>query len=167
MSVLTPERLVALLGLQPLPIEGGYFRQTYLASQTMPSSGASTLPRPAGSAIFYLLHGPNFSALHRLRTDELYHFYLGDPVQMLLLYPDGSIQQPILGQDLEAGHHLQFLVPAGVWQASQLIKQVGGFALLGTTMAPAFDQAEFELGLAAHLMPQYPSVASRIQQLAG
>jgi len=167
MSSLTAERLIQLLNLEPLPIEGGFFRQTYLAPETFEptaSPGRTPGPRSACSAIYYLLHGDNFSALHRLKTDELYHFYLGDPVEMLLLYPDGSVLHPVLGNDLENGQHLQFLVPQGVWQGSQLMPG-GRFGLLGTTMAPAYTQADFELGDRAALIQQYSGQAERVRQL--
>jgi uncharacterized protein len=167
MSSLTAARLIQLLNLEPLPIEGGFFRQTYLAPETFePSTPSSRTPGPrsACSAIYYLLHGDNFSALHRLKTDELYHFYLGDPVELLLLYPDGSTQHPILGPDLEAGQYLQFLLPQGVWQGSQLLPG-GSFGLLGTTMAPAYTQDDFELGQRDTLIQLYPSQAKRITQL--
>lgn len=164
---LTPERVIALLDLAPLPIEGGYFRQTYLAGDEL---GAASLPerytgaRAAGSAIYYLLHGAEFSALHRLRTDEVYHFYLGDPVEMLLLYPDGRHRVIILGQDLEHGQQVQLVVPRGVWQGSHP-RTAGGWALLGTTMAPAYHQEDFEAGDRATLLGQYPQAGALIEAL--
>src|SRR6476661_8861982 len=88
---LTAKEVIELLRLEPLPIEGGYYRVTYRADETL---GAATLPeryggpRAYGGAIYFFLHGDNFSALPRLLTDEVYHFYLGQPVEMLLLYPD-------------------------------------------------------------------------------
>src|SRR5207245_2095434 len=94
--------------------------------------------RWAGTAIYYLLTPDTFSALHRLPTDEVYHFYLGDPVEMLQLWPDGSGRVGTLGQDVRAGQLLQVIVPRGVWQGSRL-RPGGAFALLGTTMAPGFD----------------------------
>lgn len=162
MTSLSAERLIDLLHLEPLPIEGGYFRQTYLANEQVTQGNGRV--KPASSAIYYLLHGDNFSALHRLQTDELYHFYLGHPVELTLLYPDGSTLHPVLGPDLESGQCLQFLVPAGVWQGSQLVAG-GHWGLLGTTMAPAYVQAEFELGQQAELIEQYPTEIERITQL--
>jgi predicted cupin superfamily sugar epimerase len=164
---LTPERLIALLGLAPLPVEGGYFRQTYRASEqvvAMALPGRYTGTRSLGSAIYYLLHGAEFSALHRLQSDEVYHFYLGDPVEMLLLYPDGRHSVEILGPDLEQGQHLQLVVPHDVWQGSRL-QAASNWALLGTTMVPAYQQEDFELGDRAALLRQYPQARALIEVL--
>jgi uncharacterized protein len=162
---LSAERLIELLGLEPLPLEGGYFRRTYLAPEA-----AGGLParyggmRPLASAIYYLLHGEDFSALHRLQTDEVYHFYLGDPVEMLLLHPGAASETPTLGPDLLAGEHLQFVVPRGVWQGARL-RPGGRLALLGTTLAPAWDPADFALGNRAELARLYPERADLIRTL--
>jgi uncharacterized protein len=165
---LTAEQVIELLRLEPLPIEGGYYRVTYLADETL---DAATLPeryggpRATGGAIYYLLHGDAFSALHRLLTDEVYHFYLGQPVEMLLLYPDGHDEVVRLGTDLAAGERVQMVVPRGVWQGSHLANGCDGFALLGTTMAPAYDQADFQLGDRAALIAAYPQRAELIRAL--
>jgi uncharacterized protein len=164
---LTPERLIALLGLAPLPIEGGYFRQTYQAKEQIETEalpGRYSGPRFLGSAIYYLLHGAAFSALHRLGSDEVYHFYLGDPVEMLLLYPNGKDEVTILGPDLEHGQQLQRVVPHSAWQGSRLLTG-GSWALLGTTMAPAYHQDDFELGDRAALLRRYPRAAALIEAL--
>jgi hypothetical protein len=167
--VLTAEQIIRLLELQPLPVEGGYFRQTYRAAETLP---AGALPARYGrgkvlcTAIYYLLTADpdSFSALHRLPTDEIYHFYLGDPVEMLMLHPDGSAQVLTLGTDLAAGQHAQSVVPGGSWQGSRL--QAGGrFALLGTTMAPGYDDLDFELGDRGELSLRYPDQADHIGRL--
>jgi predicted cupin superfamily sugar epimerase len=167
---LSLEQLICQLGLQPLPGEGGRFAETYRSTEILPGAA---LPerydghdRAYGTAIFYLLTGEaeSFSALHRLRGDEIYHFYLGDAVEMLLLFADGSSQRVCLGQDLAAGERVQFAVPAGTWQGSQL--QAGGsYALLGTTMAPGFDPEDFELGMRAVLLERYPAEMERIRSL--
>ncbi|HEY8284193.1 MAG TPA: cupin domain-containing protein [Chloroflexota bacterium] len=165
--MLTPERLIELLQLAPLPIEGGYFRRTYVADQPVSSAALPERYRHAralGSAIYYLLHDDHFSAMHRLPTDEIYHFYLGDPVEMLLLYPDGSQVVHLLGPDLEDGQHVQLVAPGGVWQGSR-VRSGGRYALLGTTMAPAYDPSDFELGDGAALARQYPASATLIAAL--
>ena len=167
--MLTAERVIALLGLEPLPQEGGHFRETYRADE---SSARECLPprytgaRPHGSAIYYLLRDDTFSALHRLRSDEVYHFYLGEPVETLLLYPDGRDETLILGPDIEAGQRVQAVAPRGVWQGSRLATATpGGFALLGTTMAPAYDPADFELGDRTALLAAHPRRAELIRAL--
>jgi predicted cupin superfamily sugar epimerase len=167
---LTAEQVIDLLRLEPLPIEGGYYRVTYRAEETL---DAATLParygapRAYGGAIYYLLHGVSFSALHRLLTDEIYHFYLGQAVEMLLLYPDRHDEFVRLGADLAAGERVQVVAPRGVWQGSRLVghARANDFALMGTTMAPAYDQADFELGDRETLIAAYPQRADLIRAL--
>jgi predicted cupin superfamily sugar epimerase len=162
---LTAEQVIELLRLEPLPVEGGYYRETYRADETLETAALPARydgPRAYGGAIYYLLHGDHFSALHRLLTDEVYHYYLGQPVEMLLLYPDGRDEIVRLGSDLVAGERVQLVVPRGVWQGSRLAENREGFALLGTTMAPAYDQADFELGDREALIAAYPQRADLI-----
>jgi len=163
--MLTPARLMALLNLEPLAGEGGFFRRTYTGPE-MPEIAAAgpRSSRAISSAIYYLLFDEHFSAMHRLRTDEVYHFYLGDPVELLLLYPDGVGQVVILGSDLEAGQQVQLVAPAGVWQGSR-VRPGGRLALMGTTMAPAFAPEDFELGERARLLATYPEQADLIRAL--
>lgn len=166
---MTPKDIINLLQLAPLPVEGGYFRETWRSPVT---ASPGTLPlrytseKSLGSAIYYLLTSDrdSFSALHRLPTDEIYHFYLGDPVEMLLLGANGAAERVRLGHDLAAGEHVQYIVPGGVWQGSRLIAG-GSFALLGTTMSPAFDPSDYQPGLRSELTSQYPQHAASIQAL--
>src|SRR5262249_23218313 len=157
----TPAELIALLDLRPLPHEGGYYRETYRSGDRL---AAAALPARYGrdkavsTAIYYLLTPDTYSALHRLPTDEVYHFYLGDPGRMLQLFPDGSGRAITLGPDLRAGQQPQAVVPGGVWQGSSLVPG-GSFALLGTTMAPGFDFADFEAGERAGLLAAYQAFA--------
>ena len=167
--MITAEEIIGVLKLRPLPVEGGLYRQTYVASEEI---GAEALPTRYGrtkslcTAIYYLLtdQPQSFSALHRLPTDEVYHFYLGDPVEMLLLHPEGRSEVIVLGPDLLAGQHVQHVVPAGVWMGSRVFEG-GQFALLGTTMAPGYDDLDYEGGNAEELERQYPERASLIRQL--
>ena len=161
--MLTAAQVRQMLNLQPLAAEGGYFAETYRSAlQVQATALSSTFGGPSGgerslaTAIFYLLTPETFSAIHRLRADELYHFYLGDPVELLELRPDGSAATTILGQNIAAGMSLQHLVRAGVWQGSRLVKG-GAWALLGTTMSPGFDFADFQLGDRRTLSARYPS----------
>ncbi|MCH7610149.1 MAG: cupin domain-containing protein [Chloroflexi bacterium] len=168
--MITAEEIIGVLKLRPLPVEGGLYRQTYVASEEI---GAEALAIRYGrtkslcTAIYYLLtdQPQSFSALHRLPTDEVYHFYLGDPVEMLLLHPEGRSEVIVLGQDLLAGQHVQHVVPAGVWMGSRVFEG-GQFALLGTTMAPGYDDLDYEGGNAEELERQYPEWASLIRQLS-
>jgi uncharacterized protein len=162
------EMLIEKLGLAPLPGEGGYYRETYRSREMIPQR---VLPERYGcdkyiaTAIYCLLTSDTFSALHRLRTDEIFHFYLGDPVTMLELFPDGSGRTMTLGNDILAGHSPQWVVPRGVWQGA-FLERGGGFALLGTTMAPGFDFADFELGKKSELLTRYRDYADLIAHLA-
>jgi predicted cupin superfamily sugar epimerase len=155
-----------LLGLRALEPEGGYFAETYRSSESIPPE---TLPglraaRPLATAIYYMLTPDTFSALHRLSGDEIYHFYLGDPVEMLLLMPDASSRVLRLGHNLGKDMHLQVVVPAGVWQGSRLIEG-GKFALLGTTMSPGYDPQDYEAGRRDELIRVYPDRLKLITEL--
>jgi predicted cupin superfamily sugar epimerase len=168
--MLTADEVIAHLGLVPLPAEGGYYRETYRASEALaPGALPARYPttRALGSAIYYLLRDEDFSALHRLRTDEVYHFYLGHPVELLLLLPDGRDELVHLGTDLAVGQRPQVVVPRGVWQGSRLIAPAaaGAYALMGTTMAPGYDLADFELGEREPLQARYPGRAELIAAL--
>jgi predicted cupin superfamily sugar epimerase len=164
--MLTAEQMIAHLKLQPHPKEGGHFRETYRAAEAWP---AAALPerygaeRAASTAIYYLLTPTTFSALHRLQSDEVFHFYLGGPLRMLQLWPDGSQRTIVLGPHLLAGQQLQVVVPRGVWQGSYL--EDGDFALLGCTVAPGFDYADYEDGSRAELLRSYPESAELITRL--
>lgn len=168
------QEVIDLLKLTPLPQEGGYFRQTYKSAEIIPQV---ILPeryqedRVFGTAVYFLLTPADFSAMHRLDTDEVYHFYLGDPVELLLLHPDGSGEVCTLGNDLLKGMRPQKVVPGGAWQGSCLAAGGQyGFALMGTTMAPGFVWTGFELGERASLIKQYPAwkemIAARTYYLA-
>lgn len=165
----TAQELIRHLNLKPLPVEGGYFSETYRAAEKIPADALPARYAGAklfGSAIYYLLtsEADCFSAIHRLATDEIYHFYLGDPVELLLLYPDRRSEQVVLGPEVLGGQQVQFAVPRDVWQGSRLVPG-GNFALLGTTMAPAFDPADFVAGDRAQLLREYPAQAELIRRL--
>jgi uncharacterized protein len=158
---MTAEEIKALLKLQPHPVEGGWYRRTY----TSPVSVALLRGvRPYGTAIYYLLEAGTFSEMHVLASDEIFHFYLGDPVEMLQLLPDGHSVRLTLGPDLEAGQHAQLVVPAGVWQGTRLVEG-GKVALLGCTVTPGFDFADYRSGNYAELAAQWPAEAERIRKL--
>jgi predicted cupin superfamily sugar epimerase len=165
--MLTAKQIQELLNLRPLPVEGGYFAETYRAKFTLtrhslPSGVVGD--RAFSTAIYFLLTPDTFSAIHRLKGDEVYHFYLGDPVELLLLKPDGAGETVLLGQGIASGMHLQHVVPGGTWQGSRLAAG-GKFALMGTTMSPGFDPADFELGRRHELSARYPSHSALIATL--
>jgi len=119
--------------------------------------------KSASTAIWYLLTPDTCSALHRLPADEVYHFYLGDPVELLLLNPEGG-EVVTVGPDLRSGQRPQVVVPAGTWQGSALAAG-GAFALMGTTMAPGFDFSDYEAADRDVLSRAYPAFAERILRL--
>jgi predicted cupin superfamily sugar epimerase len=161
--------LIERLELVTHPSEGGHYRETWRAEEM---AAAAALPsrydgsRAFGTAILYLLTSdPNsFSALHRLPTDEVFHFYLGDAVELLLLHPRGGVDVVTLGPDVLGGQRVQFVVRRGVWQGSR-VRTGGRWALLGTTMAPGFEFADYEAGERERLIADYPEVADRIRAL--
>lgn len=166
-SMPTASRIKELLKLQPLPLEGGFFAEVYRSAGKLPSSALpSGYPgeRSLSTAIYYLLTPDSFSAMHRLRGDEVYHFYLGDPVEMLLLKPDGSAEAILVGSDITTGMRLQQVVAGGTWQGARLAPG-GQFALMGTTMSPGFDPTDFELGNRDELSAQYPAYSPLIAML--
>ena len=163
---MTADEIRALLRLAPHP-EGGFFRETWRAAEALPAGALPARyggPRALGTAIYYLLTPATFSEMHRLASDEIFHFYLGDPVEMLLLAPDGSGEAILLGPDLAAGMRPQVAVPRGVWQGARL-REGGRFALLGTTVAPGFEYADYESGARADLLAAYPAHAPAIMGL--
>ena len=161
------EEIIRLLGLEPLDVEGGFFKSSYRSPDILPSSalpGRYGAPRCLGSAIYYLLTPDTCSRLHRLAADELFHFYMGAPVNLLRLFPDGTSDVLVLGQDLEKGQNLQALVPHGCWQGGYLTEG-GAFALMGTTVCPGFDYDDYETGDRKELIHLYPDRKALIERL--
>ena len=157
----TAEEIVSLLKLEPHHLEGGFFLETYRSTRMIPSINGD---RACSTAIYYLLTDQTVSRMHRLPFDEMFHFYFGDPVEMLLLMPDGDGRVGLLGTDLSRGQRPQQLVPARTWQGSRLCPG-GRFALLGTTMSPGFDGSDFETGDREKLCASYPAFGERIEAL--
>ncbi len=156
--MLTADDVVRLLDLAPHPIEGGYFRETW-------RGGGTVRDRSVGTAIYYLLSGPAVSEMHRLPGDEVFHFYAGDPVRQVHLYPDGTGREFVLGADLAAGQVPQVVVPGGAWQGAYRLAGPHGFSLLGATMAPGFDYADYETGPRGELSERWPACAEMIARL--
>jgi predicted cupin superfamily sugar epimerase len=159
--MMTASEIKALLHLEPHPIEGGSFRRTYT------SPGVVDLPRgrrAQGTAIYYLLEPGTFSEMHVLDSDEIFHFYLGDPVEMLQIFPDGGSAVFTLGSDISVGQNVQLVVPAGVWQGTRLVGD-GKVALLGCTVTPGFDYADYRNASYANLVELCPAEAERIRAL--
>lgn len=153
----TVAALIAHYGLKPLPVEGTLFASTY-RSNTETVDGA-----PFGTAMIglYCIEPHSASSFHKLPSDEIWHFYGGDPLRLVLLLPDGSSEDVILGADFAAGQRAQFVVPALTWQAGQVL--VGGaYSLFGCTMAPGFTSAGFVGADTSALLEEYPARAADI-----
>jgi predicted cupin superfamily sugar epimerase len=156
-----------LLSLAPLDEEGGFFVETYRSALRLSATALAAGydgARDASTAIYYLLTPESFSAMHRVRGDELFHFYMGDPVEMLQVRPGGAHEVTVIGTDLAGGMRPQFVVPAGVWQGLRLVAG-GRAALMGATMAPGFDRRDFALGSRAELTALCPARAHLIAAL--
>lgn len=151
--------LIEYYKLKPLPVEGTLFCSTY---RPIPEGG-----KPLGSAIIglYCEQPRSCSLFHKLAVDEIWHFYKGDPLRLILLYPDGSTRDVIMGDDVLSGQFVQFIVPAGVWQAGELLSG-GRYSLYGCTMAPGFTEDMFEGGTAANLIEAYPVRNEDISRLS-
>lgn len=158
--LMTADEIKSILRLKPLAVEGGLFRQTYRSEATMPNG------RPIGTGIYALFTDAedSFSAMHRLDGDELWHFYLGDPIEMLLLEADGSHMTATLGPELRAGEAPQIVVTGGTWMGASLVRG-GRFALIGCTMSPGFQTLGYEGGERHRLCAAYPAAAERIVAL--
>lgn len=154
----TIEEIKRLLQLQLLPSEGGYYRETYRSLEMIPKN---VLPerypssRAFSTAIYFLITPDNYSLIHRLKSDEVFHFYLGDPIEILQLFPDTSVKIVILGSEIFKEMQPQVIVPQNVWQGARL-RPGGKFALLGTTVAPGFEFADYESGQRDKLISIYP-----------
>lgn len=153
------------LHLQPHP-EGGFFRETYRAALKLPHAA---LPghggdRSASTAIYFLLAGDQFSAFHRIRSDELWHFYAGSGLIVHVIEPGGNYHELLLGSNADHGEQFQAVVPAGCWFGSSL-RQSDTYALVGCTVAPGFDFADFEIAGREALAAQFPQHRSIIARL--
>lgn len=144
----TPSEITSLLGLEPLPIEGGQFTQSW-RSDTV-------------SAIYYLLAEPEFSALHRLDRTEIFTYHAGAPTRMLLLGADGEVSTAVLGADLAAGQRPQVVVPPGTWQAAET---QGPWTLMGCVVVPPYTDDCVEFGSADVLAAEYPGHTEEIHRL--
>ena len=144
------KEIIELLGLVPLSREGGFYRETYRAHGVIVERA-----RNYSTAIFYLVTPQDFSVLHRIPHDEIFHFYLGDPIEMLQIDPQGSRKRVIMGPDIKGGHQLQVVVGGDTWQGERLVEG-GSWALLGTTVAPGFDARDLEIGDRDLLLEQFP-----------
>ncbi len=162
---LNAEDWIRQLALVPHP-EGGYYRQTYQASELIPHSALPARfsgSRSFSTAIYFLLKHPQVSRFHRIQSDEIWHFYTGSGLTISILQ-DGKLRQERLGADIGARDSFQVVVPANCWFAAS-VNTPGAFSLLGCTVAPGFDFADFELATAEALIQAYPDHAQLITEM--
>ncbi len=156
--MLTALQLIEQYKLQPHP-EGGWYKETYKSKEVIPSNA---LPkrflgeRAFSTAIYFLLEQGNFSAFHRIKSDECWHFYAGGALDIYVIFPNEDMQVITLGSAIENGQVFQYVVPAGCWFASRPAAE-SNFCFVGCTVAPGFDFSDFELTSAAALTAQYPN----------
>ncbi len=165
----TSRRIIEHLKMAKIPDEGAWFAVTYESADRIPAGG---LPprygssRLAGTSIYALVTHADFSALHRLRTDEVWHFHAGDPIELVLLHPDGRSEIVILGADVLAGQRPQFPVLAGTWMGARPLSAAPeAYSLFGCTLAPGFDYTDYESGYRDELQAAYPDRATLIAEL--
>lgn len=151
------ESLVKNFSLEPHP-EGGFYRETYRSPLSVDTPNGR---RSASTAIYFLLTAKQKSHLHRIRSDEVWHFYGGGPLTVYELHPDGRQVETILGPNIEAGQKLQHVVPAGCWFGSTPCEGTS-FSLVGCTVAPGFDFRDFEMGKRDDLIAAFPKARDLI-----
>jgi len=165
---MTADEVKKILGLVPHPREGGYYVRTYESGELVPAdafaNGRYAGARHTGTAIYYLLEPDTFSEMHRLRSDEIFHFYAGDPVEMLQLAEDGTGQVVRIGNRLAQGERPQVVVRRGIWQGSRLAPG-GKWSLLGCTVSPGFDFEDYETVTRDELSARWPAFSDLLREL--
>lgn len=160
------QQIINRLELQPHP-EGGYFRETYRSEGVIRRDALGpdfNSDRNYSTCIYFLLTSANFSAFHRIKQDEIWHFYEGSPIRLHIISPDGDYSSQLIGRNFEAEQVPQFMVPAGYYFASE-VALPDSFSLAGCTVAPGFDFADFELPSRVELVKQFPGHEDIITRL--
>ena len=162
----TAKQIIEHFNMQPLPFEGGYYVETYRANESIAKTALAKRyngPRNHSTCILYLLTSDMKSKMHRVKSDEIFHFYTGSAVTMLLLSKNKKSQTITLGNDISQNQTPQIIVPKGIWQGC-FIEQ-GDYALMGTTVSPGFEFDDFEIGSRTELLEQYPDKEDLIIKL--
>jgi predicted cupin superfamily sugar epimerase len=164
---MTADELRAVLELEP-NATCGFVRLTYVSQQSIAAGG---LPapfadgRPLGSALYFMVTPGAPVRLHRIRNDQLYHYYLGDPIEVFLLHADGSTERVIVGPDLRSGERVQLLIPGNTFHTARLIGSRRWF-LGASTEWPGVVPADVEIGDLEQLAGKYPAVAADLRAIA-
>lgn len=169
MKNIDADEIIELLDMKPLPEETGYYAETYRAKGVIPKAslpGIYTGDRSYSTAIYYMLTEGMKSHLHKITSDEAWHFYSGDPLSLVQISPEGNLEEVILGHDLKEGQRPQHVVPAGYWFGAMAKTSDCGFSLIGATVAPGFEFDDFTLGDPAELIGKFPDCKDWIERLA-
>lgn len=162
---MTAQDIIKKFNLSPLPEEGGFFRVTYRASGTIPANALPNLggDRQYSSCIYYLITPEQFSGLHAVKSAEIFHFYAGDPVQMVQIDTTGEVHKCILGSNLAMDQSPQVVVEPNIWQGTKLLSG-GSWALLGCTVSPGFEFEDFINGTFDELSERFPQHKELIRE---
>ncbi len=152
------------LDLSELPGEGGYYRETYRSDKTIILPSETDGERSISTSIYYLLDGTQFSAFHRLKSDEIWHFYIGSSITLYIINKMENLSEVKLGSNIEKGELFQIQVRAESWFAAT-VNDISSYALIGCTVSPGFDYLDFELGDRKKLIERYPQHRSIIEKL--
>jgi uncharacterized protein len=160
----TAQQIIETFGMNKIPHEGPWFVQTYKGGGRIEGALASLYVglREAYTVILGLVTQEDYSAMHRLITDEMWHFYGGDPLELLLLHPDGRGEVVVMGPDIVGGHCVQHLVPRGTWMGAVPLGGSHAWSLIGNTMSPGFEYADYEPGYRDELQASWPAFAEQI-----
>ncbi len=165
---LTADEIRTLLKLEP-NATCGFVRVTFVSKQSIAAGG---LPapfadgRPLGSALYFLVTPAAPVRLHRIRNEQLYHYYLGDPLEVFLLHADGTTERIIVGPDLRSGHRVQLLIPGNTFHTARLIGRRHWFLGASTEWPGVVPAADVEIGNLDELAGKYPSVAADLRAIA-
>jgi uncharacterized protein len=152
------------LDLFELPGEGGYYKETYRSDKTIILPSETDGERSISTSIYYLLDGTQFSAFHRLKSDEIWHFYIGSSITLYIINKMENLSEVKLGSNIEKGELFQIQVRAESWFAAT-VNDISSYALIGCTVSPGFDYLDFELGDRKKLIERYPQHKSIIEKL--
>ena len=152
------------LDLSELPGEGGYYKETYRSDKTIILPSETDGERSISTSIYYLLDGTQFSAFHRLKSDEIWHFYIGSSITLYIINKMENLSEVKLGSNIEKGELFQIQIRAESWFAAT-VNDISSYALIGCTVSPGFDYLDFELGDRKKLIERYPQHRSIIEKL--
>ena len=147
--------------------EGGWYREVYRSDEIMPAGSLPERyqePHCINTSIYFLLESTDFSAFHRIRSDETWHFYMGSPVIIYIFFPDDKYKEVVMGNNLIDNQELQYTILRDCWFAAK-VQDEDSFTLVGCTVSPGFEFADFELGERGKLIAQFPKYTQLIMEL--